>query len=460
MELFKKILVANRSEIAVRIIRACKELGIKTVAVYSDVEKEALHVRFADEAVCIGPANSAQSYLNIPGILSAAEITDSEAVHPGYGFLSENPHFAEACTTSGITFIGPTPENIRVGGDKAKARQIMKRRGIPVVPGSDGPVISEELAMKVAKKIGFPVIMKASAGGGGRGMRIVKEESELEHAFYMAQREAFAAFGNGELYVEQYIPEMRHIEVQIMADSKGNVIHIGERDCSIQRRHQKLIEESPSPVSTEKFRKKIGELAVRAARAIKYKNIGTIEFIVDMEGNIYFMEINTRVQVEHPVTEMVSGIDLIKEQIKLAAGFPIEYKQHQIKISGHSIECRINAEDPERFIPSPGKITFLSLPGGPGVRVDTAIYTGWTVPSYYDSLIAKVIVYGKTREEAISRMKRALDEFIIEGIKTTIPFHKKVVTQPDFIKGEFNTGFLEKLNGAAQPGPARNEVKQ
>ena len=460
MELFKKILIANRGEIALRIIRACKELGIKTVAVYSDVEKESLHVRLADEAVCIGPASSAQSYLNIPGILSAAEITDSEAVHPGYGFLSENPHFAEACATSGITFIGPTPENIRTGGDKAKARQIMKRRGIPIVPGSDGPVISEELAMKVAKKIGFPVIIKASAGGGGRGMRVVNTENELEHAFYMAQREALAAFGNGELYVEQYIPEMRHIEVQIMADSKGNIIHIGERDCSIQRRHQKLIEESPSPVSTEKFRKKIGELAVRAARAIKYKNIGTIEFIVDMEGNIYFMEINTRVQVEHPVTEMVSGIDLIKEQIKLAAGFPIEYKQHQIKIYGHSIECRINAEDPERFIPSPGKITFLSLPGGPGVRVDTAVYTGWTVPSYYDSLIAKVIVYGKTREEAISRMKRALDEFIIEGIKTTIPFHKKVIAHPDFIKGEFNTGFLEKLNGSAQPGSTRNEVKQ
>ena len=336
MELFKKVLIANRGEIAVRVISACKELGIKTVAVYSDVEKEALHVRLADEAVCIGPANSAQSYLNIPGILSAAEITDSEAVHPGYGFLSENPHFAEACATSGITFIGPTPENIRVGGDKAKARQMMKRRGIPVVPGSDGPVISEELAMKVAKRIGFPVIVKASAGGGGRGMRIVNEESGLEQAFYMAQREALAAFGNGELYVEQYIPEIRHIEIQIAADSKGNTVHFGERDCSIQRRHQKLIEEAPSPVSTEKFRKKIGELAVRAAKAIKYRNIGTMEFIVDMEGNIYFMEMNTRIQVEHSVTEMVSGMDLVKEQIKLAAGSLIEYKQHQIKSYGHA----------------------------------------------------------------------------------------------------------------------------
>ncbi len=450
MALFKKVLIANRGEIAVRVIRACKELGIKTVAVYSDVEKEALHVRLADEAVCIGPANSAQSYLNIPGILSAAEITDSEAVHPGYGFLSENPHFAEACATSGITFIGPTPENIRVGGDKAKARQMMKRRGIPVVPGSDGPVISEELAMKVAKKIGFPVIIKASAGGGGRGMRIVNEESGLEQAFYMAQREALAAFGNGELYVEQYIPEIRHIEVQIAADSKGNTVHFGERDCSIQRRHQKLIEEAPSPVSTEKFRKKIGELAVRAAKAIKYRNIGTMEFIVDMGGNIYFMEMNTRIQVEHPVTEMVSGIDLIKEQIKLAAGSLIEYKQHQIKSYGHAIECRINAEDPERFIPNPGKITFLSLPGGPGVRVDTAVYSGWTVPSYYDSLIAKVIAHGRNREEAISIMKRALDEFIIEGIKTTIPFHRKVFSQSDFVNGEFNTGFIDKINGSGQ----------
>ena len=460
MELFKKVLIANRGEIAVRVIRACKELGIKTVAVYSDVEKEALHVRLADEAVCIGPANSAQSYLNIPGILSAAEITDSEAVHPGYGFLSENPHFAEACATSGITFIGPTPENIRVGGDKAKARQMMKRRGIPVVPGSDGPVISEELAMKVAKRIGFPVIIKASAGGGGRGMRIVNEESGIEQAFYMAQREALAAFGNGELYVEQYIPEIRHIEVQIAADSKGNTVHFGERDCSIQRRHQKLIEEAPSPVSTEKFRKKIGELAVRAAKAIKYRNIGTMEFIVDMEGNIYFMEMNTRIQVEHPVTEMVSGIDLVKEQIKLAAGSLIEYKQHQIKSYGHAIECRINAEDPERFIPNPGKITFLSLPGGPGVRVDTAVYSGWTVPSYYDSLIAKVIAHGRNREEAISIMKRALDEFIIEGIKTTIPFHKKVFSQSDFVNGEFNTGFVDKINGSEQSGPARSEDKQ
>ncbi|GAB4417767.1 MAG: acetyl-CoA carboxylase biotin carboxylase subunit [Thermodesulfovibrionales bacterium] len=446
MKLFKKILIANRGEIAVRIIRACRELGIKTVAVYSDIEKDSMHVRLADEAVCIGPANSSQSYLNIPGILSAAEITDSEAIHPGYGFLAENPLFAETCLTSEITFIGPSPENIRIGGDKAKARQIMKRRGVPVVPGSDGPVASEEMALKVARKIGFPVILKASAGGGGKGMKVVNDEKDIGQAFYLAQREALTAFGNSELYVEKYIPEMRHIEVQIMADARGNIVHLGERDCSIQRRHQKLIEESPSPISTEKFRKKIGDLAVRAAKAMKYKNIGTIEFIVEPDGNIYFMEINTRVQVEHPVTEAVTGIDIIKEQIKLSAGFPLEYKQSNIKPQGHSIECRINAEDPERFIPSPGKITFFYQPGGPGVRVDTSAYSGWVVPSQYDSLIAKLIVHGKNREDAIAKMRRALDEFIIDGIKTTIPFHKKVVNHHDFISGEFNTGFVDKIN--------------
>lgn len=451
MKLFKKILIANRGEIAVRIIRACKELGIKTVAVYSDVDKDSLHTRLADESVCIGPANSAQSYNNIPSILTAAEITDSEAIHPGYGFLSENPHFAEACITSGITFIGPSAESIRLGGDKAKARQIMKRRGVPVVPGSDGPVISEDIALKTAKKIGFPVILKASSGGGGRGMRVAKDESELEKMYFIAQREALAAFGNGELYIEKYISEMKHIEVQILADAKGDIIHLGERDCSIQRRHQKLIEESPSPIATEKFRKKIGEYAVKAARALKYRNAGTIEFIVEPEGNIYFMEINTRLQVEHPVTEFVSGVDIVKEQIRIAAGFPIELKQVKIKLSGHSIECRINAEDPERFIPSPGRITFLSLPGGPGIRVDTAAYNGYVIPSHYDSLIAKLIVYGKDRDEAIARMKRALDEFIIEGIKTTIPFHKKVLNDPDFLKGNFTTGFLEKMNGTKQP---------
>jgi acetyl-CoA carboxylase biotin carboxylase subunit len=451
MKLFKKILIANRGEIAVRIIRACKELGIKTVAVYSDIDKESLHIRLADESVCIGPASVTQSYLNIPAILSAAEITESDAIHPGYGFLSENHHFAEACITSGITFIGPTPENIRLGGDKAKARQIMKRKGVPVVSGSDGPVATEEMAMKVAKKIGFPIVLKASAGGGGHGMKIVKEEKDLEQAFYMAQREALTAFGNSEIYIEEYIPEMRHIEVQIIADNKGNIVHLNERDCSIQRRHQKLIEESPSPISsTEKFKKRIGELGVKAARAIKYRNVGTVEFIVDSKGNIYFIEINTRIQVEHPVTEAVTGIDIIKEQIKLAAGLPLEYKQSQIKPSGHAIECRINAEDPVRFIPSPGKITFLSLPGGPGVRVDTAIYDGYVIPSHYDSLIAKLIVYGKDRSEAIAKMRRALDEFIIEGINTTIPFHKMVINHPEFISGDFNTSFAEKINGNSQ----------
>ena len=450
MKLFKKILIANRGEIAIRIIRACREFGIKTVAVYSDAEKESLHTRLADESVCIGPVSLPQSYLNIPAILSAAEITDSDAIHPGYGFLSENHHFAEACITSGITFIGPTPENIRVGGDKAKARQIMKRRGVPVVSGSDGPVATTEMALKVAKKIGFPIVLKASAGGGGHGMKIVREEKDIEQAFYMAQREALTAFGNSELYIEEYIPEMRHIEVQILADNKGNVIHLGERDCSIQRRHQKLIEESPSPIlSTEKFKKRIGELGVKAARAIKYRNAGTVEFIVDSKGNTYFIEINTRIQVEHPVTEAVTGIDIIKEQIKLAAGLPLEYKQSQIKLAGHAIECRINAEDPERFIPSPGKITFLSLPGGPGVRVDTAIYSGYVIPPHYDSLIAKLIVHGKDRAEAIAIMRRALDEFIIEGINTTIPFHQRVMRNPDFISGNFDVTFIEKINSSS-----------
>lgn len=457
MKLFKKILIANRGEIAVRIIRACRELGIKTVAIFSDVEREALHVRLADEAICVGPASSKHSYLNVPAILSAAEITDSEAIHPGYGFLSENSQFAEACATSGITFIGPTPGNIKIGGDKAKARQVLKRRGIPVIPGSDGPVVSEETALKIAQKIGFPVIIKASAGGGGRGMRIVKEAQELSQAFHTSQRESLAAFGSSEIYVEKYLPYIRHVEVQIISDGK-NIIHLGERDCSIQRRHQKLIEEAPSPIATTKFRKKIGELAVRAAKAIKYQNVGTIEFIVDQDQNIYFMEINTRVQVEHPITEEITGIDIIKEQIKIAAGQPLSYKQNQIKPSGHAIECRINAEDPERFIPSPGKITLFSAPGGPGVRVDTAAYTNWVVPPHYDSMIAKLIVHGKNREEAIAKMKMALDEFIIDGIKTTIPFHKKVLNHPDFLKGNFSTDFIERMNTSGNSGNTETNV--
>lgn len=456
MELFKKILIANRGEIAVRVIRACKELGIRTAVVYADVEKDAMHVRLADEAICIGPSNPAQSYLNIPAIISAADIADAEAIHPGYGFLSENPHFAEACATSGITFIGPSAETIRMGGDKAKARQMMKRKGVPVVPGSDGPVSSEEVAMKIAKKIGFPVIVKASAGGGGRGMRIVREEQELSQAFMMAQREALAAFGNGDLYVEKYLPSIRHVEVQIMADAKGNVMHLGERDCTVQRRHQKLIEESPSPIATASFRKRIGEYAVKAAKAFKYRNAGTIEFIVDDDQNIYFMEINTRIQVEHPVTEEITGVDLIKEQIRVAAGLPLSFRQNQIKPSGHVIEVRVNAEDPERFVPSPGKLQVFILPGGPGIRVDTCAYTGWTVPPYYDSMIAKLIVHAPTRDEAIARMKRALDEFTVEGIKTTIPFFQRIFNHPDFIKGTFNTAFVDRVLNADKAAEKKN----
>jgi len=445
MKLFKKILIANRGEIAVRIIRACSELGIKTVAVYSDVDKESMHVKLADEAVCIGPANPQQSYLHTPAILSASEITDSEAIHPGYGFLSENPQFAEACGKSGITFIGPRPENIRLGGDKARARYILKKKGVPVVPGSDGLVKSAEAARKIADRIGYPVILKASAGGGGRGMRIVDSAEGLESAFNTAQRESLAAFGCGDLYLEKYISEMRHIEVQVMADNKGNTVHLGERDCSIQRRHQKLIEESPGPNISDRFRKKIGEYAVKAAKALKYRNVGTLEFIVDLEGNVYFMEINTRIQVEHPVTEAVTGIDIIKEQIKLAAGNPLGFRQSRVNITGHAIECRINAEDPDRFIPSPGTISFLYLPGGPGVRVDTAAYSGWTVPSNYDSLIAKLIVTGRDRDEAIERMRRALKEFIIEGVQTTIPFQQRVLVSKEFLSGNYTTRFVENL---------------
>lgn len=444
MNMFKKVLIANRGEIALRIIRACRELGIKTAIVYSDIDRNTLPVRLADESICIGPASAAQSYLNIPAIISAAEITDAEAIHPGYGFLAENPHFVEACIASRITFIGPSVDNIRSGGDKALARKIMKRKGIPVVPGSESPVRNEEDAVKVSKKIGFPVIFKASAGGGGKGMRIVQEEKDLTQMYHMAQKEALAAFGNGDLYIEKYISDMRHIEVQILADNKGNVIHLGERDCSIQRRHQKLLEEAPFIFADSKFRKKIGDLAIKAAKAFKYKNAGTIEFILDNDGQIYFMEINTRIQVEHPVTEMITGVDIIKEQIKIAAGEILTLKQHDIKFSGHSIECRVNAEDPEKFIPSPGKIALFVPPGGAGVRTDTAAYSGWNVPPNYDSLIAKLIVHGKDRSEAIVKMRRALNEFIVDGIKTTIPFFLKILDDADFIKGNINTQFIDR----------------
>lgn len=443
--MFKKILIANRGEIAVRVIRACRELGIKTVAVYSDIDRNTMAVRIADESICIGPADSAQSYLNIPAILTAADLTDSEAVHPGYGFLSENAQFAEACASAGLVFIGPSAESIRMGGNKSLAREIMQNNGIPVIPGSDGIVKDEEAAMELASSIGFPVILKASQGGGGKGMKIVKSEDELKHAFNMAQREASTAFGNKDLYLEKYISPLRHIEVQIIADGEGNVVHLGERDCSVQRRHQKLIEEAPSAAVTPKIRKKLGELAVKAAQAFNYRNVGTIEFAVGPDWVPYFMEINTRVQVEHPVTEMVTGVDLIKEQIRLAAGMPLSVAQKDVSLTGHSIECRINAEDPVKFIPSPGRVDFFYAPGGPGVRVDTAAFAGWTVPMQYDSLIAKLIVYGNDREEAIMRMKRALEEFQIEGIKTTVDFHKKLLKNEEFISGEFDTGLVERM---------------
>lgn len=441
-----KILIANRGEIAVRIIRACRELGIKTTAIFSDIEREALHVKMADEAVCVGPASSQQSYLNIPAIISAAELTNATAIHPGYGFLSENANFAEACIASGIIFIGPTPENIRFGGDKAKARQAMKKKGIPVIPGSDGTIQNENVAIKIAKKISYPIIIKASAGGGGKGMRIVHEEKDLSSAFHMAQREALTAFGNGELYIEKYLINIRHIEVQIIADIKGNTIHLGERECSIQRRHQKLIEEAPFNFSNIKLRKKICDYAVTAAKSIGFRNVGTIEFIMDQNDNFYFMEINPRIQVEHPVTEMRTDVDIMKEQIKLAAGELLTLKQQRVMFSGHTIECRINAEDPDTFFPSPGKITKFIPPGGPGVRVDTAIYTGIIIPPNYDSLIAKVIVKDKNRLSAITRMKRALTEFQIEGIKTTIPFYLKILDNENFMNNLIYTNFLEIFN--------------
>jgi acetyl-CoA carboxylase biotin carboxylase subunit len=448
MKRLDKILIANRGEIAVRIIRACKELGIKTVAVYSDIEKEAMHVRLADEAVCIGPASPHLSYLNIPALLTAAEHTDSHAIHPGYGFLSENAHFAETCSSAGILFIGPSADNIRIGGDKSVAREIMKKKGIPVVPGSDGVLDSAEDAISLARKMGFPVMLKASQGGGGKGMKVVSKENEFIDTFNLAQREALTAFGSKNLYMEKYLTDFRHIEVQIVSDNSGNMVHLGERDCSIQRRHQKLIEESPSPNCSYRLRRRVGELAVKAAKAINYTNVGTVEFAVQQKSNkIYFIEINTRVQVEHPVTEAVTGIDIIKEQIRLAAGESLGYRQSQVKPAGHAIECRINAEDSDKFMPSPGYISTFYAPGGPEVRVDTAAFSGGLVPSCYDSLLAKVIVKGRDREEAIMRMRRALGELVVEGVSTTLDFHKRVFENGDFVKGNFNTDFVDKLNG-------------
>ncbi|PKN13471.1 MAG: acetyl-CoA carboxylase biotin carboxylase subunit [Deltaproteobacteria bacterium HGW-Deltaproteobacteria-4] len=443
--MFHKILIANRGEIAVRIIRACKELGIKTVAVHSDADSESLHVKLADESLCIGPALSSKSYLNMKAIISAAEVTDADAIHPGYGFLSENAEFAEICGNCGITFIGPTPEAMRLMGDKISARQTVTQYGVPILPGTKDGVATAEEAVKIAGKIGYPVIIKATAGGGGRGMKIVHSPASLPNAFAAARSEAQAGFGNPEVYIEKYCERPRHVEIQIMADQHGNCIYLGERDCSIQRRHQKLIEEAPCPVLSPEQRKKMGECAVAAAKAVNYTSVGTMEFLLDKNGDFFFMEMNTRVQVEHPVTEMVTGVDIIKEQIRSAAGIPLRYTQDDIKIQGHSIECRINAEHPFKFTPSPGKIDGYHPPGGLGVRVDSFVYDQYTVLPHYDSMIAKLIVHADTREEAIRRMSRALDEYIIGGIKTSIAFHAKVMNSKEFLEGDVDTGFIDRM---------------
>ena len=443
--MFSKILIANRGEIAVRIIRAAKELGVRTVAVYSQADSDSLHVRMSDEAICIGPPASINSYLNIPAIISAAEITDVDAIHPGYGFLAENPHFAEICESCQITFIGPTPENIRLMGDKMQARDVMRKAGIPVVPGSVTAIKNKEDALKTARRIGYPVIIKASSGGGGKGMRICHNDISLASGLMTAQSEAELSFGNPNVYIEKYVDKPRHIEIQLLADKFGHIIYLGERDCSIQRRHQKLLEESPSPVVDNKLRKRLGEIALRAAKEVKYISAGTIEFLLDENKNFYFMEMNTRIQVEHPVTELVTGIDIVKEQIRIAAGERQKIQQDEVQLKGSAIECRINAEDFENsFTPSPGKIENLHFPGGPGVRVDSHAYQGYVISPHYDSLIAKLIVLGRHRQEAIQIMRRALDEFIIEPIKTTIPFHREVFKNPFFIKGDFSTNFVNE----------------
>jgi len=440
---FKKILIANRGEIACRIIWTCKEMGIKTVAVHSDIDKDSLHVRFADEAACIGPAPSAQSYLNIPAIISTAEIFNVDAIHPGYGFLAESATFAEICEACNIKFIGPRADVIRLMGDKIEARKAMAAAGLPVVPGSEGAIESEEEGRKLVKEIGFPVIVKASAGGGGRGMRIVRAEAELGHALETASTEAAAAFKDGSVYIERYVEQPRHIEIQILADEHGQCIHLGERECSIQRRHQKLMEEAPSTVLTPELRKIMGEAAVDACRKLGYSSAGTVEFLLDQNGKFYFMEMNTRIQVEHPVTEMVTLADIVRNQIRIAEGADLGYAQDDLLIVGHAIECRINAENPETFAPSPGTITAFNLPGGPGVRVDTFVYSGYRVSPFYDSMIAKVIVHARTRELAIARMKRALEAMVIEGIQTTIPLHLKIMDDPKFRAGEISTNFME-----------------
>ena len=450
--MFKKILIANRGEVALRIIYACRELSIKTVAVYSEADESSLHVRFADEDVCIGPARSADSYLNVPAVISAAEITGADAIHPGYGFLSESAYLAEVCEACHIKFIGPDPQVIRLMGDKARARRVMKKAGVPVLPGSDGPIESEDKAFKLAKEIGYPIIVKATAGGGGRGMRVVRAPSELSHAVKTAQREAEAAFGVGDVYLEKYVESPRHIEFQVLGDHHGSVVHLGERECSIQRRHQKLIEESPSPALSEKMRRRMGGIVIDAAKAVQYTNAGTFEFLMDPDGRFYFMEANTRLQVEHPVTEMVTGVDIVKEQIRIAAGERLSFKQSEVTFTGHSIECRVDAEDPETFVPSPGVIHVFSAPCGPGVRIETLAHSDCIVSPYYDSLIAKIIVHGRDRREAIARMRRTLEMTVIEGIKTSIPLHLRILSDPEFLAGRINTSFMERFMAKPRSG--------
>ncbi len=444
--MFSKILIANRGEIALRIIRACRELGIRTVAVYSETDRDSLHVRYADEDVCIGPANNSASYMHIPSIVSAAEIADVEAIHPGYGFLSENAHFAEICESCKITFIGPTPDVIRLMGDKVQAREKMKRSGVPIIPGSDTEIGTKVDALEVARRLGYPVIIKASGGGGGRGMKIAHNDVSLVSALTLAQSEAEAAFGNPSVYVEKYLERPRHVEVQVLGDTHGSVVHLGDRDCTIQRKHQKLVEECPAPGLSAKLRLEIAETAVRAARSVGYSSAGTVEFLLDEKDRFFFIEMNTRLQVEHPVTEEVTGIDLVKEQIRIATGERLGLRQRDIEFSGCAIECRINAEDPDNgFIPSPGKIHIYNPPGGPGVRVDTHVYSEYIIPPQYDSLIAKLIVRGRNRSEAIARMQWALDEFVIEGIRTTVPLHKRIINHPDFARGGVRGDFIEQL---------------
>jgi len=452
---FRKILIANRGEIACRLIWTCKGMGIRTVAVHSDVDRDSLHVRFADESACIGPAPSAQSYLNIPAIISAAEIFNVDAIHPGYGFLAESAYFAEICEACNIKFIGPRPGVIQLMGEKVEARRAMQAAGIPIVPGSPKALDSEEEALTLAREIGFPVIVKASAGGGGRGMRVVRTESELGPALETASTEAAAAFKNGDVYIERFVERPRHIEIQVLADEYGECVHLGERECSIQRRHQKLLEEAPSPVMTPQLRQEMGEAAVAACKSIGYSSAGTIEFLLDEDNRYYFMEMNTRIQVEHPVTEMVTLTDIVRNQIRIAEGEPLGYSQDDVIIVGHAIECRINAESPDTFIPSPGTITTFNLPGGPGVRVDTYVYPGYRVPPFYDSMIAKVIVHARTRDLAIARMRRALDAMVIEGIKTTIPLHLKIMDNPDFQAGNISTRFMEDFlaENGSKPRP-------